>query len=73
MDFSRERWKQRLIDTHDGSFDLYHFLSAVLSSDEEHRVVRSLKGKHVLAWRREDMYGLNKKLKWSTKCQFRNG
>ncbi len=33
MDFSRERWKQRLIDTHDGSFDLCHFLSAVLSSD----------------------------------------
>ncbi len=25
--------------------------------------------KNVLAWRREYIYGLDKKLKWSTKCQ----
>ncbi len=36
---------------------------------EEHRIARSLKGQHVLAWRREDIYGPYKKLKWSTKCQ----
>ncbi len=72
VDFSRERWKQRLIDTQVWRIfrfcAIFSLLPWVRTDDhEEHGIARSLKGQHVLAWRREDICGLDKKLKWNTK------